>query len=609
MPVNSFDSVAATTANISNAQTTLFHGVSHSDPTDSIYQGSTKRYTPSAQAYTIQNFTSGGSTLGSGSNRVWEFARVADLGGQTFALIGLVGLANCVELTDASSVSAVCEIVHPDIIEHYRLALGTTAKGRVISERDTSFEFYATDGTSSTDASANFVHFYEGQPYWTPNVGYHCQNSATELIGSAVVDVQHGMRQAAWAEVNAQPGKRLGAMVGGSDLGSIRHNKHLELKRRSMRFQLLCVPLLASYCLDPAGYLPLPAMQFHKVELSYSFRDVSKLICNGSRFQSGAGGQNTARGTSIVRARLDGLSSATAALALPFQPSDALGAIAANVYTVTRYAEDSSNNVANNKGAMVALVDNASWLGSGAESDLSGSSWAVTNASCEVMVGARMAFLQGAERASMIQGGYDIPILASQLASSNVTPGSAGSSTTLSVDINAFVNSIEALYVVTGSSNALGANHYNAGRTWDPIVEEYTSMANHATVTINGNPAFQNCHPAFYNKMLAYINGTCVPTGDSHIMFVPFAMQVNSTDGSVEVTGSASAASRWSTASVSLALPNQFTQAANTVFAGATSGKTQHALVYGDTYNSLHVGQGVGGNVLSGTTVATNPPF
>jgi hypothetical protein len=588
---------------LANSASMIATQVYHGNPTTSLYQGSTDRYTPSSQAYTIQDFTSGGTHLGK-SNLKWEFERTADLGGQPFLLLGLVGLANCVYLTDASGNAAVCEVVHPDIVDHYRLALrksSTAAPGRVVSETDSTFEFYATDGASSTDTSGNFVHFYEGQPYWTPNVGYFAQNSVTELVGSATVDVQHGLRQAAWAETNSQPGKRLGAMVGGSDLGSIRHNKHLEVKRRSMRYQLLCVPLLSSLSNSPESYRPLPAMQFHKIELNYNLRRASELICNGSNLKSTAGSKNAGGGSSIVRIAGAATSSSDASSCAPFEASSAFAsATAASVYTICRYGEDSSSNSVVNKGNMVALVDDTSWALTD-ESDLSGTSWDVTDAKCETMIGARMAFLQGAERASMIQGGYDIPVITPQYASNSGTSQVANSSATLAVDINAFVNSVEALYVVTGTSNALGANHYNAGRTWDPLVEEYTTLIGSMTVSINGNPAFDTAHPALYNKMLSYICGTCVPTGDSHVMFVPFSMKTNSTDGAIEVTGSAAPASRWSVGSVSIAMPNKANQSAASAFAGATNQKSQYAVVYGDTHNSLHVGQGVGGLVMSTT--------
>lgn len=601
----SFSSIANAAQRLSNASTTVWNNVVHNNPTKSIFQGSTDRYTPSAQAYTIQQFTSGGAALGS-SNMKWEFERTADLGGQPFLILGLVGLANCVYLVDdTSGNAAVCEIVHPDIVDHYRMALNRStpaAPGRVISETDSTFEFYATDGADRADTAANFIHHYEGQPYWTPNVGYHAQNSVTELIGSSTVDVQHGLRQAAWAEVNSQPGKRLGAMVGGSDLGSIRHNKHLELKRRSMRYQILCVPLLSSLSNSAESYRPLPAMQFHKVELCYNLRPASQLICNASRLQSTAGSLNAGGKSSIVAAGAAGV-----AFGAPFLADDAFVA-GANVYTICRYGEDSATNAKSNKGNMIALVDDASWALTN-EADLSGTTWAVTNAKCEAMIGARMAFLQGAERASMIQGGYDIPILNSQYASGSATAQVANTSATVSVDVNTFVNSIEALYVVMGSSNALGANHFNAGRTWDPLVEEYTTLAATMTVTLNGNPAFDSCHPELYNKMLAYICGTCVPTGDSHVLFVPFSMKANSTESSVEAMGSAEPASRWSTGSVSVAMPHRTNQTAVSAFAGATNQKTQYALVYGDTYNSLHVGQGVGGLVMSGTNVPTSAAF
>jgi len=609
MPVKTFSGIAQAANRMSNGPTGIHHQIAHGNPTKSMFQGSTDRYTPSAQAYTIQQFTSGGTTLGQ-PNLKWEFERTADLGGQPFLLVGLVGLANCVYLVDDGSNAAVCEIVHPDILEHYRMALrhandsGTAAPGRVISERDSTFQFYATDGTSgANDTVSNFVHYYEGQPYWTPNVGYFCQNSATEYIGGSIVGVEHGIRQAAWAEINSQPGKRLGAMVGGSDLGSIRHNKHLELKRRSMRYQLLCVPLLSSLSNSTESYRPLPAMQFHKVELTYNLRKVSELICNGSRLKSTAGLINAGGRPSLVRYDGSGVASSDASNCAPFDVNGAFTA-GANVYTICRYGEDSSTNAVANKGNMIALVDDASW-GLTDEGDLSGGDWDVTNAKCEALIGARMIFLQGAERASMIQGGYDIPIIHSQFGYGQSSAQTANSAAAISADIGAFVNSIEALYVVTGSSNALGANHYNAGRTWDPLVEEYTTLAANMTVTLNGNPAFDSVHAALYNKLLAYICGTCVPTGDSHVLFVPFALKANSTESAVEVVGSSEPASRWSTASVSITMPHRTNQTTTGAFAGATNQKTQYALVYGDSYNSLHVGQGVAGPVMSTTGVDT----
>jgi len=609
--VTTGSNTAQASALLSNANQTISGSLPHRDPTASIYQGSTDRYTQSAQAYTVQQFTSGTTAgvgnLGSG-NLGWEFERTADLGGQTFLLMLLPGLANVVNLTDVSastpvSGGAICEIVHPDIFDHYRLALLKASGadgGRVISETDPSFQWVAHDGSGPTDAGASFVHFYEGQPYWTPNCGYFAQNGASASIGGASIDTQHGVRAAAWSECNAQPGKRLGAMVGGSDLGSIRLNKHLEFKRRSMRFQLLCVPLLFSYCNSTESYLPLPAMQFHKVDLAFSMRHASELICNASQMPSGF--TNAMGKISVVEAVLDGSTSSVTTHAAPFEVDQSLNASSATVYTVARYGEDTSTNFQTKKGPMVALVDDASWALTTAL--LGNTTTQVTNAKCPVLIGARMAFLQGEERASMIQGGYDIPMVISQATSASVTP-SSGSQASLDVDISSFVNSIEALYVVTQSSNALGANHYNAGRTWDPLTEEYTVLAPQMQVTINGNDAYVKTHPAFYNKMLTYINATCVPTGDSHVYFAPFSNTTNSTDGTVAITGSAQAASRWSNAKVTMYFPTLLKTTAASAFAGATTDKAQKVIVYGDTYNSLHVGQGVGGNVMSSTQVST----
>lgn len=594
---------ASATQNLSNGAMSISVQVYHNAPNASVYQGSTERFTQSAQMYTVQHFTSG-TTGGVGqlgnSNLTWEFERTADLGGQAFLLMALPGLANVVNLTDASDEAAICEIVHPDIVNHYRLALLKTsgaAGGRVVSEADPSFQWVAHDATGPTDTDATFVHYYEGQPYWTPNCGYFAQNGAQTTIGGAPIDTQHGVRSAAWAECNAQPGKRLGAMVGGSDLGSIRLNKHLEFKRRSMRFQVLCVPLLFSFCNDPKSYLPLPAMQFHKVNLMFSLRKASELICNASQLPSGQ--TNAMNKVAVVEAVLNGKAPALAADAAPFQADSALAASSATVYTVRRYGEDSSQNFHDKKGAMVALVNDASWALT--TSTIGTDTNDVRNSDCPVLVGARLSFLQGQERGSMISGGYDIPMIISQTAKDTVTAGTSSSS--LDIDISSFVNSVEALYIVTQSSNALGANHYNAGRTWDPLVEEYTLLASSMKVAINGNDAYSQAHPAFYNKMLTYINATCVPTGDSHVYFAPFAMKVNSTEGTVQVTGSAQAASRWSNAKVTMYFPTKLSAALGP-FSGKTTDKEQMVLVYGDTYNSLHVGQGVGGNVMSSTQVS-----
>ena len=353
--------------NMSNAQTSAHVQVYHPNPNKSVYQNSNSRYTQSAQFYVVSDFDSNNGYLGQSVS--WEYDRTADLGGTPFLLLTLPGLANVVHMDDASSSgAAACEIVHPDIFEHYRVALRAGSSnandgpaGRVISEADPTFQWYATDGTGITDTNANFMHFYEGQPYWTPNVGYHCQNTATVKIGGTPIHIQAGMRQAAWAEINAQPGKRLGAMVGGSDLGSVRLNKHLEFKRRSMRMQFLCVPLLVSFAHNPAGYLPLPAMQFHKIYIEYSLRAASKLICNGSQLPSGAGQYNSMGATSRVAAVLDGSISSDASLASPFDTASVMESSAATVYTITRYGEDTEANHKSKRGDMIALVNDASW--------------------------------------------------------------------------------------------------------------------------------------------------------------------------------------------------------------------------------------------------------
>lgn len=588
--------VNAAIQGLSNGLMSIFNLVQHQNPTASIYQGSTDRYTQSAQAYTIAEFATPG-TLGQ-AHMAWEFQRVADLGGQTFLLMGLPGLANVVNMAGASSEEAVCEIVHPDILEHYRAALSPANKGRVVSEADPSFRFMAYDGPAIDSAASTFQHAYEGQPYWTPNVGYFAQNAASAAIGNATIDTHHGLRSAAWAEVNGAPGKRMGAMVGGSDLGSIRLNKHLEFKRRSMRYQLLCVPLLFSYCLDPSSYLPLPAMQFHKVDLTFSLRSASQLICNGSNCE----GNNSMALASKVSAWSTSIAGPVGAC----NPFTALEVLTADpVYTIKRYAETAAGNLTS-KGDMVALVDNAGYsfatAAVGSDASLAALTYQCKSADCPVLIGARLSFLQGAERGSMIQGGYDIPMVVSQSQQHPYTV-SGSNSVEAKVDISSFTNSIEALYVVSQSSNALGANHYNAGRTWDPLTEEYTNVATAMSVTINGADSFTSAHPAFFNKLLTYINANCVPTGDSHVYFVPFAMTVNGVE-SVSVTGSQQAASRWSNAKVTLTLPALTATSVATNFSGATGSKNQRVIVYADTYNSLHVGQGVAGNVMS----STQPP-
>lgn len=588
------DTNQASINNISNNATSFHSQVSHSNPNDSLYQQGNKRYTQSAQSIVIDTFT-GSSTVTLGSTNVsWTFPRTADLGGTPFAIVGLPGVANVMWCQgDVSSASGAVEIVHPDIVDHYRAAL-TTAPGHVIAETDASASFHAYDGSAYNSTTCRFVHALEGQPYWTPNVGYHCQTSATECIGNAPIDTQHGLRAAAWAEVNNMPGKRMGAMVGGSDLGSIRLNKHLELKRRSMRHQLLFVPLLFTFGLGTESMLPLPAMQFHQIEIKMNFRHASQLICNGSRLPgSGASATNAMGGTSVVTSV--GTVYADATQSAPFNASEALSVTNAPI-TVVRYGQGSAADAKQKEGDMIALANNATWaLSLTSTSDLS-------NADCAVNVGARQIFLQGSERAAMLQGGYDIPLVVSQ---GNVQSFQGGSSSlSQSVDISTFVNSVEALYIVSQSSNALGANHYNAGRTWDPLTETYTDMFSTLSVKVNGSSAFAGTHPAFYNKLMAYLSGSCVPTGDSHVFYAPFAIKSNNNYDGVKVYGSQQAASRWASATVDVVMPDlAFSASATTAFSGVSNNKQQKVMVYGDTFNNLHVGQGVGGLVLSNNAV------
>lgn len=596
MPVATGQTINAAIHAIANSRQSVHSQMSHRNPNKSLYQSVTQRFTQSSNSYTISTFTSNTSaTLGSGSIR-WEIDRTADLAGDTFAIFGLPGIGNFFWCDDASNGPAgAVEIVHPDILDHYRLALGAGNEGQVVAETDTLYKFYAHDGASETDAAANFVHGFEGQPYYTPNAGYHAMISSTLQVGNATIDTQLGLRAAAWAEVQNVPGKRLGAMVGGSDLGSIRLNKHLELKRRSMRFQLLFVPLLHTFCLNDVSMLPLPAMQFHKIDICMRTRGVPLLVCNGSSLPNS--GKNAAGGTSMVVASVGASVTAPTTFVAPFTAGATL--TIDPVQTMMRYGQDTAGNQKQFQGDMIALSNDASWaLTDGFTSDLS-------NASCPVMIGMRTSLLQGAERAAMIAGGYDIPIIVSQAQHEKFT---AAVGTTKSVDINSFVNSIEALYIVSQSSNALGANHYNAGRTWDPLVEEYTHFANTAEVLVNGANVFNPIRPEFFNKLMPYISGAAVPTGDSHVLFAPFAVKTNNSTDFVQVYGGEQAASRWSNASAKLTFDDKaFSQATATVFSGAAtvaSGtKNQFIIVFGDTYNNLHVGQGVGGNVLS-----NNPP-
>lgn len=583
------DTNQASINNISNNATSFHSQVSHSNPNDSLYQAGNKRYTQSAQSYVIDTFTGSSTVTLGASNLTWTFPRTADLGGTPFAIVGLPGVANVVWCSDATGSGAV-EIVHPDILDHYRLALGALP-GQVVAETNAGAAFYAYDGSAYNNADCNFVHGFEGQPYWTPNVGYHCQTSATECIGNAPIDTQHGLRAAAWAEINNLPGKRMGAMVGGSDLGSIRMNKHLELKRRSMRHQLLFVPLLFTFGLGTESMLPLPAMQFHQIEIKMNLRHASQLICNGSRLPgSGASASNAMGGTSVVLAT--GTITSDATHCLPFGTSSGLTVGAQDVVTVVRYGQGSSSDMKQKEGDMIALANDATWaLTISSASDLS-------NADCPVNIGARQIFLQGSERAAMIQGGYDIPLVVSQSSQKSFNGGSG--SLSQSIDISTFVNSVEALYIVSQSSNALGANHYNAGRTWDPLTEAYTDMFSTLNVKVNGASAFAGSHPAFFNKLMAYLSGSAVPTGDSHVFYAPFAIKSNNNYDGVKVYGSQQAASRWSSATVDVVMPDlAFSAAANGPFSSVSSGKSQKLIAYGDTYNNLHVGQGVGGLVLS----------
>ena len=588
------DTNQASINNISNNATSFHSQVSHCNPNNSLYQIGNKRYTQSAQSFVIDTFT-GSSTVTLGTtNLSWIFPRTADLGGTPFAIVGLPGVANIAWMTDISSNAGAVEIVHPAIIDHYRLALGSLHNGLVISETNTGARFFAYDGSTHTNTNCNFVHAYEGQPYWTPHIGYYCQTSATECIGNAPIDTQHGLRTAAWAEINNVPGKRMGAMVGGSDLGSIRMNKHLELKRRSMRHQLLFVPLLFTFGLGTESMLPLPAMQFHQIEIKMNLRHVSQLICNGSRLPgNGASASNAIGGKSVVTATGSGTTMvADNVFNEPFFPGDVLTVGPQNVVTVVRYGQGSSSDMKQKEGDMIAISTNPNWgLTVNTASDLS-------NIDCPVNIGARQIFLQGSERAAMIQGGYDIPLVVSQGSQKTFT----GDTGVLhqSINISTFVNSVEALYVVSQSSNALGANHYNAGRTWDPLLEEYTTMFSSLEVKVNGASVFAGTHPAFFNKLMAYLCGSAVPTGDSHVFYAPFAIKSNNNYDGVRVFGSQQAASRWSSASVDVVMPNlAFAAASNTLNSAVSSGKSQKIIAYGDTYNNLHVGQGVGGLVLS----------
>ena len=449
----------------------------HMAPNCSMYQSQTCRYTPSSQAFGLSNPDSN-SSASLGDTVEWTYQRIADLGGVAYLVLMLPGLANVVYLNDASNNDAICEIMHPDIVPHYRATLGTSNAGRAISETNPSFRWTAHDGSLvAPNSTAKFVHTLEGQPYWTPNVGYHCQIVSTLNVGGPDIDTRTGLHAAAWAEVNLVAGKRMGAMVGGSDLGSIRLNKHLELKRRSMRHQVLFVPFSFSFCLSPEAYLPLPAVQFHEIKIQSQLRGVSKLICNGSSL----GATNSYGTTSKVTAQGLGLTSSVATEAAPFEAGVAFDAASTTtgtsiVKTVVRYAEASLTDKATNKGNTIAVVSNTSWFTAApADRDAAEAQFtAVANSNTSVQLGHREIYLQGEERASMLQGGYDIPFNVSQGKTSTITPGS-GSSSTQEVNLQSFTNSIEALYLITLSSNALAANHFNGGRTWDPMVEEYTS--------------------------------------------------------------------------------------------------------------------------------------
>ena len=137
-----------------------------------------------------------------------------------------------------------------------------------------------TPNVSAPDASP------ESKFAWVRRLGYALIKKVTIDIGGSSMDKQYGNWMNSWFELARQGDHDRGHanMVG--DVAALTRMDGPDSDGLCKRSQVLFVPLYFWFCRNNGLALPLIALQYHEVKVTFEFRDVSELCCYSGGFTS-----------------------------------------------------------------------------------------------------------------------------------------------------------------------------------------------------------------------------------------------------------------------------------------------------------------------------------
>tara|TARA_A100001015_G_scaffold305245_1_gene397669 strand:- start:424 stop:1665 length:1242 start_codon:yes stop_codon:yes gene_type:complete len=124
---------------------------------------------------------------------------------------------------------------------------------------------------------------------WVNSVGHALIKTVEVEIGGQRIDKHYGEWMEVWDELTTPSEKRDGynQMVG-------KYNTDLSLEGKGAAPQTLYIPLQFWFCTNPGLSLPLIALQYHEVKVTFEFRELSKLVWTKPVASSATGGDGFA---------------------------------------------------------------------------------------------------------------------------------------------------------------------------------------------------------------------------------------------------------------------------------------------------------------------------
>ena len=255
------------------------------NPSVSFWRYAHRRHTAFACEGTRVHFNSAG-TPGATAESTCTIPRNGDLITRCYLVAELPGIYNGASNTPTAGTSKVT--ANND---------GGTAVFEVSSKAEIVWLTHGGFGSAvKEDATTTLVTPYgggtgwqvtnEGEPYWTPSVGYAILREAKLQFGGSTVDYVYGELAYCMEELGGRPGKELTELVGKSGLEA---DRIADLKDRSKFHQTLYVPLPFYFTKHSGVAIQLVAMSFHDVTIKCSWRGVKELVVNGCGLGKGTG--------------------------------------------------------------------------------------------------------------------------------------------------------------------------------------------------------------------------------------------------------------------------------------------------------------------------------